>query len=319
MVIMKNQKGQIILILVLVMTVALAIGIAVVQRSLSDISTSTKIEQSSRAFSAAEAGIEKALSCPTCVIPITNFGNQSSATITSNYWLPCVPGSVGCNEQSEQQQAPLEYPALAKEDVAHVWLADPDPNVDLPGCTKIDPAGGHNPVCYTQSTLDVYWGDPTAADRAALELSVVYYGTDATDLIDPSTLKYRSQKYFYDPIRDSRTPGNNFDDASSSCVGNHILASGVNYRCLKTITLPASPAVPMLLRARLLYNDTSQPFAVQGVNCSASGCFIPPQSLKISAVGKAGTTERKVNLFQEMKVVPFYLDYAVFSAGDINK
>ena len=56
-----KEKGQIILILLLVMTVALGVGLTIVQRSLTDISTSTKVEQSSRAFSAAEAGIEKAL------------------------------------------------------------------------------------------------------------------------------------------------------------------------------------------------------------------------------------------------------------------
>ena len=56
-----NKKGQILLALILVMTVALAIGLSVIQKSLVDVSTSTKVEQSSMAFSAAEAGIERSL------------------------------------------------------------------------------------------------------------------------------------------------------------------------------------------------------------------------------------------------------------------
>ena len=69
---MNNERGQIILVLVLVITVALAIGISVVQRSLSDISTSTKVEESSRAFSAAEAGIERALKEHSTIGVVTN-------------------------------------------------------------------------------------------------------------------------------------------------------------------------------------------------------------------------------------------------------
>ena len=61
---MKEQKGQVILILILVMTVGLAIGLSIVQKSLVDISTASKIEQSSRAYSAAEAGVERAFGRP---------------------------------------------------------------------------------------------------------------------------------------------------------------------------------------------------------------------------------------------------------------
>src|SRR3989339_1641784 len=76
----RRQAGQVILILILVMAVALAIGISVIQRSLSDISTSSKVEQSSRAFSAAEAGIEKALRGDATAVSFPE--NNSSATVT---------------------------------------------------------------------------------------------------------------------------------------------------------------------------------------------------------------------------------------------
>ena len=58
---MKSNSGQALLIMVLVMAVALTIGLAVVSQSITDIKISHQEEESSRAFSVAEAGIEQAL------------------------------------------------------------------------------------------------------------------------------------------------------------------------------------------------------------------------------------------------------------------
>src|SRR3989344_5511027 len=101
---MSKESGQVILILLLIMTVALGIGLSLVQRSLGDISTSIKVEQSSRAFSAAEAGIESAIKGNLTGV---NFPDaKSSATVVST-----VP---------ELGQA-LEYPPIGKEEIAHFW------------------------------------------------------------------------------------------------------------------------------------------------------------------------------------------------------
>ena len=54
-----KESGQIIIVLLLMMLVGLSIGLVVTQRSVTDVSVSTQSEQSQRAFSAAEAGIEK--------------------------------------------------------------------------------------------------------------------------------------------------------------------------------------------------------------------------------------------------------------------
>ena len=53
-----SQSGQIVIILLLLMLVILSIGLAVTQRTITNVSTSSQTEQSSRAFSAAEAGLE---------------------------------------------------------------------------------------------------------------------------------------------------------------------------------------------------------------------------------------------------------------------
>lgn len=296
---MNSQRGQIVLILVLVMTVGLAIGISVIQRSLSDVSTATKVEQSSRAFSAAEAGIEKALKGDSG----DNFGftfteNNSSVTVTGNTLIPVVP-------LAGSRQDPLEYPPLAKEETAHVWLADfnslnkpPDP-------------------FYKQTSLDIYWGN-SPTDKAALELTLVYF--------DSSQNTYKNRKWYLDNDLAQRDSPNHFEQVP--CAGFPLGSN--TYQCKYTVGGGSDPQglLPgnlMLIRARLLYNTTSQPFAVQStVTCpvgapSCNDYSIPPQARIIDSKGVSGQTRRTIRLFQIEKVVPPYFDYAIFSSGEINK
>lgn len=289
---MKRQKGQIVLLLILVMTVALAIGLSVIQRSLSDISTASRVEESSRAFSAAEAGIETALG--TGSIGLLTLPNNSEADVTNSDWGPEIQsGTTG-------PQSPLEYPPLGKEETAHVWFADPDSTANPP-----------TPV-YKQQTLDVYWGN-SSTERAALELTIVYYDSNGN--------QYKSQKLYLDQI--IRTPPNNFD-TTADCSGDNAKTptppgSFKNYQCYKSINLPASPAQLMLLRARLLYNTTYQPFAAQATGTCGLSCSLPGQARTLTSTGTFGKTQRKVQLFQEKKVVPPYMDFAIFSDSEINK
>ncbi|MDD5147258.1 MAG: pilus assembly PilX N-terminal domain-containing protein [Candidatus Daviesbacteria bacterium] len=287
---MRNETGQVILVLILVMTVALAIGISVIQRSILDISTASKVEQSSRAFSAAEAGIENKLIGGSGSV---NFAeNSATAQVSGGDLAPVVPAAGN-------RQDPLEYPPLAKEEVAQIWLADYTSSSNPPA------------AAYTQSSLDIYWGN-SSTDKAALELTLIYY--------DGS--KYTSRKWYLDNPSVTRDPANNFDK-SANCNGSQLGSN--NYQCYKQLgnssginNGPLSSGL-MLLRARLLYNTASQPFAVQAVGTCGANCSLPPQVRSIISTGTAGTTQRKVKLFQINKVVPSYLDYAIFSTGAINK
>ncbi len=57
----KQNSGQTLLIIVLIAAVILTVGLAVASYSITDIKISQQEEESARAFSAAEAGIEEAL------------------------------------------------------------------------------------------------------------------------------------------------------------------------------------------------------------------------------------------------------------------
>ncbi len=289
---MKDEEGQAVLILILVMTVALAIGLSVIQRSLSDVSTSTKVEQSSRAYSAAEAGIEKAIQTDNSV-PYVDLGNKSAIHDVQKNTVPDVA----------THQA-LEYPPLAKEELAQVWLADPQTLAKS----------------YDQSSIDVYWGLPNlTSDKPALEVTVISFNGTA----------YQSQKFFLDSDASRTNTGsypNNFTDVSSYCTSNNVNVNVIDtnfgnnrtFFCKYTLTGLTTPTLSstlMLLRARILYSNASQPFAVKPLG----GSSLPVQARLFTSTGVSGVTQRKVQVFQEYKVVPPYFDYAIFSTGEINK
>lgn len=297
---MSNQKGQVILILILVMTVALAIGLSVIQRSLSDVSTATKLEQSSRAFSAAEAGIEKAIQSGTGFTASIPLGNNASIQEVQASPIPTTGQA-------------MEYSPLAKEELAQVWLADPTSSV-FPSCDA-----GKN--CYTQSSIDIYWGlSGITDDKPAIGITLVYfYGT-----------QYQSEKFYFDSDA-ARTVGassNGFIPAT--CAGSYTtdtnLGSGRPFLCKSTLDFTSLLAGSklILLRARILYSNTSQSFAVQPLNasggkCTVVACSLPIQAKMFTATGISGQTQRKVQVFRLDKVVPPYFDYAIFSAGPIDK
>lgn len=294
-----TQKGQTIIILILIMTVSLAIGLSIVQKSLIDVSTSTKLEQTSRAFSAAEAGIEIALNNGTSQ-SFVDPGAQVT-NITDSGSLPPVP-------PVNSGQYALEFPPVSKEEVTQVWLGDLNSVTNPPA------------DYYKQTTLDVYWGS-SSTDKAAIELTLIYW--------DSVGSKYATKKWYLDqpPIRDS-----SFKTASCGISGYSVITGTVThtYTCRVTLgsssgttpdptnqTLPTSGA--MLMRARLLYNNGSQPLAVKATGICGKDCSLPPQARIVTSTGVSGDTQRKIQIFQRYKEVPPYFDYALFSIGEISK
>lgn len=303
-----KQNGQAILLLIIVMTVALAIGLSIIQKSLVDVSISSKVEQSSRAYFAAEAGIEKALQGNTSSQSFSETESRIE-NITDTGQIPCIPGQPGCAQGTGEKQAALEFydqeRRLAKEDVVQVWLADPA-NPNITNCSGY--------TCYTQTTLDVFWGN-SDTDRAALEVTLIYW----------DGAKFAPKKLYLDNGNESRTNG--FEKVLP-CSGFHKPVWSTNeYQCKKTlgdnnpdpIKNPPLPSGLILIRARLLYNSTPQAFAVQSTASCASGCLLPSQARSIISTGASGEAQRKIRLFQQYNYVPPYFDFAIFSASSITK
>ena len=118
----ESQKGQMLMIVVLIMVVALTVGLAVASRSITSLRTTTEEENSQRAFSAAEAGVERVLKLNlnqeggVGVIADENFGSDPNSTI-KNVDISKISGTEILLNGGE---------AVQKDDGADVWLIEHD-------------------------------------------------------------------------------------------------------------------------------------------------------------------------------------------------
>ncbi len=152
---MRNyQRGQILLIVVLVMTIVLTVGLSIASRTISDLRTGSEQESSQRAFSAAEAGIEKTL----------QESNGASGTFSNNASFQTSIATVSGVEVFLNDGV-----TVLKDNVADLWLSQ------YPG--YLNPWSG---------TVTIYWGnssdtctpEETTNTMAALEI-VAIEGTKA--------------------------------------------------------------------------------------------------------------------------------------------
>lgn len=295
-----NQSGQVVVALLLTILVGLSIGLVVTQRSITDVTTSTQTEQSSRAFSAAEAGIERALSNETALLSTSETGNDSTATIKANKDLP-KPGQA------------LECSPVSKDKTSQFWLVNPDINDGTFG------SGGYP----ANSRLHLYFGNRN--DTPAIETYFVYD-------TGPNTSYQSSTKVFFDTVSRSTENGiTNVCDSSTDQTKwpvpeNHPITTtyskDVNdyrpFKCRVELKTPSTVnARPIMLRVRLLYSDVPQIIAL--APDTAAGLSLTPQEDIFYSTGKAGQSQRSISLIQCKKNLSNLLDYAVFSDSPLVK
>jgi hypothetical protein len=300
---MKNQSGQILVVLLLVMLAALTVGLAITQRTVSDVSTSTQVEQSSRAFSAAEAGIERAISLSTSgIVNVTSdeLNNDSSAQVVVEANIP-TPGDTRA----------VEYPGsnvttLTRESVAQFWLADP---------TTFG-------TSYDKNQVTIYFGDPNDqilnnpndTTTPAIEVNYIY----------AIGANYFSRRSYYDPNNGrgavNRLRSSQNDISSPNCGGysgiNTTVSASSSFKCSLTL---ATQAAPVMLRIRLLYAPNNEKVAVQP--CFTCGVFksLPPQVDVLASRGQSGLSQKVINAYRFRNVALPFFDYAIFSAANITK
>lgn len=284
-----SQDGQIVIILLLMMLVILSIGLAITQRTITNVTTSTQTEQSSRAFSAAEAGIERAIqgnSSTQTTVNVSLPGNESSATVS-------VSGDLPVSTQA------LEYPPLSKEEIAQFWFANP---VTLA-------------AFYNNSTFKVYFGNENGStDKPALEVNVITQNGG----------NYNSYKYYYDSntVRADQNIFNKVNCAGGNSI-NTSESSNSQFYC--QVDVPPTPTdrtgapsytgTPIMARIRFLYTNNKHKIAVNPVG----GGSLPPQAKTFTSTGTAGSAQKRIKVFRELYYIPHYFDFSVFSSGDIIK
>ena len=286
----KNQKGQAVLIVLLSLSVVLIVVMFVVSRSITDISLSTKEENSLRAFSAAEAGIERAL-----VIGSAQNGAFDDATFNTSV----IDFAVGSST--------VVYPiSLKSGEFATFWFIGHNNNGTL-GCT--------DETCFSGRSVKLCWGDSgtVTGPVPAVEFTV-YYTTAANDLT-----KIRVARATLDPV----SRANNFNSASTGvCTINE-----ESFKYYTTIELSpagglgiAGWATPGILRyatVKILYNDTVAHKI--GIDVSSTGSMLPSQGVKIESDGKFGDANRSIEVYQLHPIAPTIFENAIFSSSGITK
>lgn len=287
----KSNSGQALVLVLLSLAVVLTLVLYILSRSITDIATSSREEESVRAFSAAEAGVERAL-------VVGSFGGSIG---DANFNAQVSDFSEGTST--------FNYPInLNVGDTATLWFVSHDNNSNLV-CNVLNP-------CFSGSTVKVCWGKPGTATNVApaIETSIFY----TTTPLDFSTT--RIARAAIDP---NTSRANNFADPDpGTCT-----IDGVAYQFQKTFTLSAL-GIPagsygtdgglLFARIRMLYNSTESHNVGFDVNFAGND-VLPSQGSLIDSTGTSGESNRRLEVFQAWPEPPTIFDNVVFSTGSLSK
>lgn len=285
-----NQSGQALLIILLATLVALSIALSLTQRSQSDLASSNRGDQASRALAAAEAGIETGLSSTSPInqdnyLGSAVFQNQSSVSLKSTGLVPTAA------DQS------IEYPAVDKTAFAQYWLSGYPAN----------------------TSFTVYFADPTkypsncaSSTCPAIAVTLIVNNAGAYQFVNQQFDSNSTRAFTNNFTRANCNLSTSLNNVFSLSSANFNQPSTANYYCSAQINYSGTP---ILVRIRPLYTDIPLKTAIAPL----SGLTLPAQAVYYSAIGTAGQSKRNVRLFTQKDVVPFFFDYAIFSSGTINK
>jgi len=296
----ENKSGQALLIVFLAMATITTVVLSVALRSVTEVEITNLEEDSLRAFTAAEAGLEEAL-----VTGVTEgqylediqvpTGQDSAEVAISNYQT----NVSGYPSNTSEFSYPFE---LFSGDSTAIWLVTRLNNETINDCTASTP-------CFSASDIRVCWGEAdTSSDTAqspAVELTFIYQNL-AGD--------YHSTKTTFDP-NSVRRGSNNFTPANTS--GCTIAGEDFAFRSdidLTSLGIPFVAGAAKMMKVRMLYNtNTPHTFGV-----SSSGTF-PSQGRVVTSTGQSGNSTRKIEAYTVHAAPPSIFDSVLFSGVDIAK
>ncbi len=276
---METQRGQVLLITLLVLSVAATVVLSAISRSTIDISVSTQIADSAKAFSAAEAGIEEVLK--TGIVPTQPVVLAPGTTY--NVIKTDIGGGTGIYTLPKK---------TSRGSVETVWLVAH--NAD--GTIREIPT-------YTAPVLDICWSAETVIP--AMIISVIY---------KTPTASYRVAKIAVDPSLARRST--NYFSSPTSASGGCGVNTGTTYR--QTVTFASfSPAINpssdilLMIRIQPVYSDTKIALLAVGA--------LPSQGTRITSSGETTSgLSRKVVVYQQFRSPPVNFDAVVFTTGAIT-
>ncbi len=310
----KNQKGQALIIILLIMSVLLTVVLSVVSRSITEVGVTSYEENALRAFSAAEAGVERALLAPKVGV---NSGQLDPSDPSLKYETKIEANSPGNS---------FIYPKdLANGETATFWFVSHTDDGKL-----ICDSANAKP-CFKGRAINFCWGeDPIGYGyEPALEILVFYDSKQGAPAIKNGNFEsVRVFRFAYDYEASAR--GNNFNNEDvfkdhPSCNINN--QKQLKYRALVELSpslinenecnFAEDEGCLIMVKVRMYYNsDKTHPVAI---TLGPNDPSLPAQGYQISSTGIAGESNRKVNVFQSYPEPPIPFDTAVFSQQDLTK
>lgn len=280
------MKGQAILAVLLIMAVVVTVVLSVVSYSITDITITTKEEDSLRAFSAAEAGVERVLVGE--LVPEGDNPVDTGGPVATTYNVSI--------KSSEITSGLFVYPeTLSSGESATIWLVSHGDDYSLT-CTGSVP-------CFRATTGEVRicWGSPGSSPEPALQIGVFYAENPGN---------YETIRAVYDaidpmPSRRSLPLGNGFNspDGSGCTIAGRNFAYFRRLRFgIPGLAIPAASYTArnglLYLRLTPLYNTTPQPVAIDANVGAGANSGLPAQGKFIESTGKSGEVARKVQVFR---------------------
>lgn len=282
----SREKGQIILVLILIATIGLTIGLSLISRTITDVKISSQIEESSKAYSAAEAGIETALRA-----------GLIAPTGQKDFTLPGSEVSYQIHEYGNEN-AMVEYSSTDAGNNQVLWFinhnSDGSPNLSDPNAFPL------------KQPLDICW-----ANDAALMLTLFY-----KDGVNDPEIKF-AKRAFENPSRFTLPRSINIDFNSAlndNCGGDYVYKLTVNYedglhlsQFWSGLILP-NQAELLSLNIQPLFSPS--PIGVKVQNAAS----LPPQGKQIISMGKTQTgVIKKIEVKQSTEMIPGIFTFTFFS------
>lgn len=281
------RKGQALVVVLLLLAVLVSVGLSVVSRSVTEVSLSNTEDESSRALSAAEAGVEAILN---------KTAGAAGATINVGVSADQETYSIVSKDVQVGNATFLSFPDLLK--------SGEGVTVNMVG---MNPALG----------FDVCWGDPsvpnvppgTQEKNPALEITIFYQSGGV----------YRTARRVWDP--QNKIAGAVYPvppPVNNDCPVDKTYATSTPILPIGGTGSPfgigASDTL-LFMRLTLLHNTTIPQYVAVG---SGTASVFPSQG-RISVIrGQSGQANRTINVFERTAEPLSVFDNALFAGTSIQ-
>lgn len=314
----RHEQGQILLVVLLAMATIVTLSLSVVSRSVTDVSVTAVEDESLRAFSAAEAGVEEALvqAVPVGASVARDLGvglDDPDPLVTEEANYTAVVDRYPKSAFGTDYVYPFD---LVSGESATLWL------VEHNDTKEVDDSCGASTECFADTEIRLCWGNPGTADNTsetpAVEFSIVYEDTGL-----------QIARVALDPHSGSRPGTNKFQSVGGGGC-NNVGEENRNFEFRYDVDLgPGGFDLPAgvlsgfggglkYVKARLLYN-TNTPQSLAFISSSGSPDVFPAQGKIIDSTGTSGDANRRVEVITLFPEPPSVFDSAVFSGTSVTK